>query len=189
MLGWPTRFLSDNAKAFRHVLADALGALGIAAGHSRPYHPQTNGKVERFHQTLKKWLAAQPAAEDLEDLQAQLDIFRFIYNHQRPHRSIGRRFPAQIWAQAPKSGPADQPLGAPTHINTSRVHNGTVRTGRRYQMSIGATHNAPPPPIIRTGAHCHVFIDGHLARQLTINPDRDHQPLHDRPGRPPHHLP
>ena len=59
-LGWPSWFLSDNAKAFRETLAGALGAMGIRAGHSRPYHPQTNGKVERFHQTLKQWLAKQP---------------------------------------------------------------------------------------------------------------------------------
>jgi transposase InsO family protein len=60
VIGWPARFLSDNATPFRHVLADALGRLGVAAGHSRPYHPQTCGKVERFHQTLKRWLCAQP---------------------------------------------------------------------------------------------------------------------------------
>ena len=71
VLGWPARFLSDNAKAFRSVLADALRHVGVAAGHSRPYHPQTCGKVERFHQTLKRWLAAQPPAATIDELQAQ----------------------------------------------------------------------------------------------------------------------
>ena len=55
-LGWPERFQSDNANTFRGVLANALRPLGVAAAHSRPSHPQTNGKVERFHQTAQKWL-------------------------------------------------------------------------------------------------------------------------------------
>jgi len=184
-LGWPAWFLSDNARAFRHVLAAALAELGVAAGHSRPYHPQTNGKVERFHWTLKKRLAARPPAHNLDQLQTELDLFRFIYNHQRPHRSISRRRPAQAWTDAPKSGPANRPLGGPTRLNTSRVHNGTVRTGRRYQLSIGAAHNGALALIIRTGTNCHVFINGRLVRALTINPERDHQPLNDRTGRPP----
>ena len=54
VLGWPERILSDNARAFRNVLTDALADLGIGASHTRPRQPQSNGKVERFHQTLKK---------------------------------------------------------------------------------------------------------------------------------------
>jgi transposase InsO family protein len=184
-LGWPARFLSDNAKAFKHVLADALAQLGIAAGHSRPYHPQTNGKVERFHQTLKKWLAKQPPAATLDELQAQLDWFRHLYNHQRPHRGIGRRFPAQVWADAPKTGPADRPLGAPTTIHTGTVTtNGTIDAGRRYMISLGAAHRGQPTLTVITGTACHVFIAGRLARKLTLDPTRRVQPLYHRPGHP-----
>ena len=68
-LGWPARFQSDNASIFRHVLADALRPLGVAAAHSRPQHPQTNGKVERFHQTEHKWLAAHEPVDTIADLQ------------------------------------------------------------------------------------------------------------------------
>jgi transposase InsO family protein len=184
VLGWPARFLSDNAPAFRHVLAQALAPLGVGSGHSRPYHPQTNGKVERFHRTLKQWLAARPAATDLPELQTQLDEFRFFYNHHRPHRSLRRATPAAVWANAPKSGPADRPLAPPSRISTSRVHNGIVWAGRRAQISIGAAHNGNDALIITTGTACHVFVDGRLARALTLNPDRVHQPLHPRPGRP-----
>jgi transposase InsO family protein len=183
ILGWPTRFLSDNAKAFRHVLADALGGLGVAATHSRARHPQTNGKVERFHQTLKRWLAKQPAAETLEELQAQLDVFRFIYNHQRPHRSIGRQHPAEIWTTAPKSGPATRPLGTRTHLYQGIVNGGTLRLGSAWRISLGAAHNHQRALAIVTGHHCHVFVNGRLARALTLNPDRVDQPLHPRPGR------
>ena len=184
VLGWPARFLSDNATAFRHVLANALGKLGIRAGHSRPYHPQTCGKVERFHQTLKTWLAAQPAVETIEELQAQLDLFRWIYNHQRPHRAIDRRFPADVWAAAPKSGPADQPIGTPTTTSTVTVSGGRVATGN-CRISVGAAYNELPATIVITAGTCHVFIGGRHIRRLTIDPTKRNQPLYDKPGPPP----
>jgi transposase InsO family protein len=185
VIGWPERILSDNATAFRHTLADALAHLGIAAGHSRPYHPQTCGKVERVHQTLKQWLAKQPAAATIEELQTQLDQFKLIYNHQRPHRSIGRRFPADVWTDTPKSGPADQPITTPTHTWTSTVSSGHARAGRRYRISVGSNHNGQTATVVITGTTCHVFINGQLIRQLTINPNKDNQPRYTQPGRPP----
>ena len=184
ILGWPARFLSDNAKAFRHVLADALAELGIASRHARAYHPQTNGKVERFHQTLKRWLAKQPAAGTLEELQTQLDLFKLVYNHHRPHRSIGRQRPADVWDTAPKSGPADRALGSTSRIYTGIINDGKLRLAKKWRISIGASHNHQRALAIVTGTACHVFIDGRLARALTLNPDRVDQPLHDRPGRP-----
>ena len=185
VLGWPTRFLSDNAKAFRHILAEALAHLGIASSHSRPHHPQTNGKVERFHQTLKKWLAQQPRAATLDHLQSQLDAFRYLYNHHRPHRSIGRQKPAQVWTQAPKSGPADRPLGAPTTVHHSIVVNGAISVRRRWSIALGAAHNTETALTVITGTACHVFINGRLVRHLTLDPTRRHQRLHPRPSRPP----
>jgi transposase InsO family protein len=184
VLGLPQRFLSDNAKAFREVLADALAQLGVAASHSRPYHPQTNGKVERFHQTLKKWLHHQPRAVTLEELQAQLDAFRHLYNHQRPHRSIDRNFPADTWARAPKSGPADRPLTTTTATWTSTVSNGMAWAGNRYRITIGHAHNGSQATTVLTGTNCHIFINGQLIRALTIDPTRQHQRLYDQPGRP-----
>jgi transposase InsO family protein len=183
--GWPTRFLSDNAKAFRHGLADTLRHLGIAAGHSRPYHPQTCGKVERFHQTLKRYLSAQDPPRTIDDLQEQLDAFVDLYNHHRPHRSLDRQFPAVVWHQTPKSGPATTPLGAPTSTHHVVVaSNGVVAAGSRYMISLGAAHRDRPVTIVITGPHAHVFSDGKLLRALTLDPTRRVQPLHDRPGRP-----
>lgn len=184
VVGWPARFLSDNARAFRHVLADALGPMGIAAGHSRPYHPQTNGKVERFHQTLKRWLDKQPAAATITELQMQLDMFRLIYNHQRPHRSLDRRVPAAVWIDAPKSAPNDRPIGTPTEIHHGTVRDGQLHINRRYRITLGVAYNQQRGLAVITGTRCHVFIDGQLIRALTLNPDRRSQALHDRPGRP-----
>lgn len=183
--GWPARFLSDNAKAFRHGLADALAALGIAAGHSRPYHPSTCGKVERFHQTLKKRLATR-RTRSLASLQAELDEFRRVYNHERPHDSLGQQFPAHVWATTPKSGPAGHPLTPKTRIHTTVVSNGQAWAGPKLTITIGAAYNGLTATTVVTGTTAHVFVDAKLARQLTINPNKRTQPLHDRPGRPAH---
>ena len=182
-LGWPTRIQSDNATTFRYVLADALRSVGVAAAHSRPNHPQTNGKVERFHQTEQKWLAAQTPAGSLDDLQMLLDLFRAYYNHERRHRGIGRQIPAEVWAAAPKAGPADRPLRAPSTVFHSGVTNGVVGV-TRYAISVGATHNGKRALTVITGPACHVFIDGRLVREFTLDTSRRVQPIHDRPGRP-----
>jgi transposase InsO family protein len=185
ILGWPARFLSDNANAFRHVLADAVRHLGVAAHHSRPFHPQTCGKVERFHQTLKKWLDKQPFAATIEELQAQLDLFRLIYNQQRPHRAIGRRYPADVWCDAPKSGPADHPLGTPTRTWQATVVGGRVSAGQHYRISVGTAYERLPATIVLTDTTCHVFAAGRHIRRLTINPNQRNQPINTPPPRRP----
>jgi transposase InsO family protein len=183
-LGWPQRFWSDNARAFTGTLARALRPLGVAASHTRPYSPSSNGKVERFHQTVQKWLAKQPPAVTVAQLQDQLNWFRIIYNTQRPHRALGRRFPADVWTAAPKSGPADRPLGTPTTVHDSVIHGCRCYTSR-YAISVGAVYNGQRALTVITGTACHVFIDGRLIRHLALNPDRRMQPLYDRTGRPP----
>lgn len=182
--GWPQRFLSDNAKAYKIRLADAVGTLGVDHRHGRSYHPQTQGKVERFHQTLQKWLHARPTAATLDQLQTQLDDFCVIYNNQRPHRAIGRKTPADVYAQTPKTGPSNRPIGTPTSIHRVTIHNGAAYINKRYSITIGAAHNQQQATVIITGLSCHIFIAGHLIRHLQLDPTRRHQPLYDRPGRP-----
>lgn len=181
--GWPEWVLSDNGKMFGPAFASNLAAIGVGIGHSRPYHPQTCGKVERFHQSQKKWLAAHDPAATIPELQQLLDEFVDYYNTQRPHRSLGRRTPHDVWNTTPRSGPASQPLGRPTVVHHNLVYDGVVWAGR-YRVALGAEHNGHQATIITTGTRCHVFINGRLARELTINPDRANQPLHPRPGRP-----
>src|SRR5262245_46713562 len=90
----PASFLSDNAAIFsgssrggKVAIELELERLGIEVKHSTPYHPQTCGKVERLHQTLKRYLRQQPPAPSLTHLQLQLDAFRQYYNQHRPHRA------------------------------------------------------------------------------------------------------
>ncbi len=183
--GWPERVWSDNAKAFKETLATALAALGVEAGQTRPYHPQGNGKAERFHQTVQKWLNARPPAVSITHLQTQLDEFRHVYNTQRPHRQIGRRFPADVWRDAPKSGPSATPLGIPTLVAVNNVNNGRCSIGIDHLVTIGAKYNGQQALTVTTGDTCHVFIDGHLVRQLTIDRTRRTQPLYKQSGQPP----
>jgi transposase InsO family protein len=182
--GWPARFLSDNAKEFCSGLASALRPLGVDSSHSRPFHPQTCGKVERFHHTLHKWLWARPRVGTLDELQIQLDQFRTIYNHHRPHRSLGRQIPAQVFAATPKDGPAGRPLGEPTTIHRVKISGGTVSIGQRLLISVGAKYTGEIATVIITGSACHVFVAGRLIRQLTLDHNRRVQPIYDRRGRP-----
>jgi transposase InsO family protein len=111
--GRPERLLTDNGAVFTGAyrgrgwvaLEREAIACGIRLGHSKPYHPQTCGKVERLHQTLKKWLARQPRVGSVTELQTQLDVFRGYYNTQRPHRALHRRTPATAWAARPRAIP------------------------------------------------------------------------------------
>jgi hypothetical protein len=168
--------VSDNARAFTGTLATAVAPLGVAASHTRPYSPPSNGKVERFHQTVRRWLAKQPPAATIAELQAHLDLFRLHYNTRRPHRALQRRFPADVWAAAPKSGPADRPLTTPTSVHHSTIHAAKAYAGR-YAISVGRAHDGRRAVTVITSTNAHVFIDGHLIRHLTLDPSRRTQPL------------
>jgi transposase InsO family protein len=149
--GWPAATLTDNAAVYtsrftggRNGFEYLLAWLGIRQKHGLPGHPQTQGKVERFQQTLKRWLARQTPAPGLAALQAQLDAFRARYNEQRPHRAIGRRTPAAAYAAAPKVHPVGR--GAPGHF---RLRYDTTdgkgamtlrRGGRMHHLKVGTAH-------------------------------------------------
>jgi transposase InsO family protein len=78
----------SGGKGGRNGLENELRRLGITQINSTPNHPTTCGKIERFHQTLKKWLTKEPRAATIAELQNQLDNFVDEYNHRRPHRSL-----------------------------------------------------------------------------------------------------
>lgn len=182
-VGLPERFWTDNAKAFRHTVADALAVFDVVASHTRPRHPHSNGKAERFHQTVQLWLSKQSRATTVAELQHQLDLFRLHYNTLRPHRALNRACPADVWHAAPKTGPIARPVDQITTVHHSHVTGGICNAGR-YRISIGAIHNQQRALTIITGTRAHVFVNGQLARQLDINPDQQHQTLHTRRGRP-----
>ena len=127
--GIPALSLTDNGlvytgrlRAFEAAFETNLRALGTHTINSTPAHPQTCGKIERFWQTLKKWLRARPAPATLEELNELLAQFRDYYNHQRPHGPSTQLPPPKPSSRpkkpAPLSGPcphrcpsADTPSG------------------------------------------------------------------------------
>ena len=142
-LGLPASLLTDNGAIFtaesrggRCAMETLLLALGVTYKHGRPYHPQTQGKVERFHQTLKRWLAKQGEPADLAALQALLDRFRAYYNQVRPHRAIGRRTPAEAFAAREKAGP-NRPVLPAGHYRLRRDRlDSAGKVSLRYQSRL-----------------------------------------------------
>lgn len=139
-----TSRFTGGTNAFEHFLA----ALGITQKNGSPGHPQTQGKIERFHQTLKNWLRAQPQASTLEELQHQLNQFQKIYNQQRPHRALGRRTPDQAYNQGIKASPTLPPKENAWRIRHDHVDkDGKVsyrRAGKMHHLGIGRKHRHTP---------------------------------------------
>ena len=139
-----TRF--SGGRGGRNGLETELRRLGITQKNGKPNHPQTQGKVERFQQTAKKWLRAQhPQPATITQLQGLLDAFTTAYNTERPHRSLPQRAtPATAYATRPKAGPGDRSADAHDrvrHDKISRAGNVTLRTGGRlHHIGIGRTY-------------------------------------------------
>jgi transposase InsO family protein len=190
-IGMPSGCLSDNGLAFSGRLRGFevafeinLRDVGVRAITSAPYHPQTCGKVERFQQTLKKWLRNQPAVATLGELQTQLDQFRGYYNHQRPHRAIGRVTPAERLHRSPRLQPTAQPAHAlQRHVDTIVDVSGVIEL-RRWRIGIGVDYARQPAEVYLDGTHANVFINGNLVRHLKLNPEREYQPTGRKRGGP-----
>jgi transposase InsO family protein len=150
--GPPASTLTDNGRVYtarfgggRNAFEYLLPILGVRQKNGSPGHPQTQGKIERFHQTLKRWLAARPAAQNIPILQHQLDLFRDQYNEQRPHRALGRQTPGHAYRATPKALPATN--GHPPghyRLRYDRLdHRGKMsirRAGRMHHLHAGTTH-------------------------------------------------
>lgn len=193
--GVPLGQLSDNGlnfsgklRGFEVLFEIELRAIGVVPKTSRAYHPQTCGKVERFQQTLKKWLRRQPLAATLEALQAQIDAFVAYYNHQRPHRGIGRVTPAERWASTPPAINLGVALPGPAQVSTAIVDSGGTATIGYYRIGVGYQWRGHTATIHHDDTHAAVFIDHKLIRALTLNPNRRYQPTGRPPGRSPKSL-
>jgi transposase InsO family protein len=115
-VGLPHEVLSDNGPAFgsggvwRLSKLDAmLLRLGIRPTHGRPYHPQTQGKVERFHGTLQQEVGPDLYAPTLEEAEQRLEQFRTFYNWQRPHQALDQKFPGSLYRPSLRPRPSALP--------------------------------------------------------------------------------
>ena len=186
--GTPAAVLTDNGAIYtagpcggKVVLETELERLGIRSKHSQPYHPQTCGKVERFHQTQKKYLAKQPPARSLDALQEQLDRFAAYYNTARPHRALGRRTPQEVYDAKIKARPA---AAQATHfrVRYDKVdHHGSLTLrydSKLHHIGMGARHRGRPVVLLIADRDIRVVTveGGELLRHLTLDPNRDYQP-------------
>jgi transposase InsO family protein len=201
--GAPASTLTDNGMVFttrlsggrggRNAFETELRRLGIVQKNSRPNHPTTCGKVERFQQTLKAWLHAQPnQPATIAELQALLDTFVELYNTRRPHRSLPQRStPAVAYAARPKATPGNR--GDDTHyrVRHDRVAAGgnvTLRLdGRLHHIAIGRRHTGLRIIMLIADLDVHVIdaATGEVLRTLTIDPTRRYHGTGRPPGPPP----
>jgi transposase InsO family protein len=199
--GYPTSTLTDNGMVYtvrfasrpggRNHLEHELRRLNIVQKNSRPNHPTTCGKVERFQQTLKKWLRAQPVQPStITELQALLDTFAGEYNHRRPHRSLPHRAtPATAYTARPKAAPgADRSSDTHDRVRHDKINKaGTVTlriAGQLRHIGVGRTYAGTYVILLVHDLHVRVVnaATGELLRDLLIDPRRDYQPTRRPPG-------
>jgi transposase InsO family protein len=195
--GLPVAVLSDNGLVFTarfvggiNAFETHLAAHGITKINSTPWHPQTCGKVERWQQTLKRFLTGQPPASSLRQLQQQIDTFVDEYNHRRPHRSHGKRTPAAVYQSRPKASPDNQPdsIERIRHDRVDALGKLTLRrAGKLHHIGLGVSHAHTPVLMLIQDLHIRVVnqITGELLRELVLDPTRDYQATGRRKRRKP----
>jgi hypothetical protein len=183
--GVPYMVLSDNSLAFtgkhhnRVVLVEKnLARLGIQLITARRHHPQTCGKNERGHQTLQRWLAAQPQAATLVELQALLDRYQTLYNN-RPHQGLD-----------PNQTPLERRLATTRHPRTpgeavtTFVRHCTVKAGGYlswdgHHIGVGKQLGGRTLLVFATGDHLIIFYKHYLVRELDLDRSRRYQRLRE----------
>jgi Integrase core domain len=168
-------------------------AFGTAEPNSRPNHPTTCGKIERFQQTLKAWLRAQldqPAT--IGQLQALLDVFVDLYNNRRPHRSLPQRCtPTVAYHARPKAAPGNRANDTHFRVRHDRVsHGGNVtlrHDGHLHHINIGRAHTGTRIILLIADLDVRIIhaTTGEVLRHLTLNPDRHYHGTGRPPGPPP----
>ena len=184
--GLPERMLMDNGSpwgndpAHQHTpLTVWLLRLSIAVTHSRPYHPQTQGKDERFHRSLKVEVLAQRVFADFERMQYRFDEWRYCYNHVRPHEALSMQVPASRFQPSSRSFPEQLPpieYGATDQVR--KVQTDGKISFRHREFRIGKAFRGYPVALRPTTADgvYDVYFATHRISQVDLN-----QP----PNRPP----
>ncbi|MGV9825110.1 MULTISPECIES: IS481 family transposase [unclassified Gordonia (in: high G+C Gram-positive bacteria)] len=194
--GFPSSTLTDNGSIYTSRFTKGhndferlLASLCIIQKNGHPGHPQSQGKIERFHRTLKLWLHTQPAAPTITDLQTQLDSFATIFNTRRPHRALRHvTTPTIAYHALPKAHPAAD------HLDHFRLRHDTVdqfgkltlrHASRLHHLGIGRQHAATPVLILVTTTVIVVARTDHrIIASHHIDPDRNYWPNQQKnPGR------
>ena len=185
--GTPFSTLTDNGNVYtarfvkgKNGFEYLLSELEIVQKNGSPAHPQTQGKIERFHQTLKKWLSQQSSAEDLKELQRQLDEFRNVYNTQRPHRALEMKTPQQSYEATIKATPKQAKDKDHYRVRYDSVdQTGRLslrRAGKMHHLGVGVKHR--DKKVIMIVDHIKVIVvekrTGEVLSKHEIIPSRDY---------------
>lgn len=183
----PQSTLTDNGRVFtarfgngRNAFEYKLHELGILQKNSSPNHPQTQGKVERFHQTLKLHLAQKPKATSVAMLQLQLNYFRDRYNNDRPHKALNGKTPAFAYQARPKASPDGLSRFDHNRTRVDKVDTtGKVtlrRAGQLHHLGVGRAHTGTAVAFFVAETHVSVINPAtgeHLSEHL-IEPERNY---------------
>lgn len=191
--GAPRQLISDNGLQFRSRkgqkpvhFQEKLSALGIRQLNSRPRHPQTCGKLERYHRTFKEYYADHGPAPSIEVLQDLCDAFRWHYNHERPHRSLQQQTPANVYNISRKASPLDsrRVRSAPRVLKVSSA--GSVNF-RKRKINVGQAYTGELVRIVEGPENViiHHAGTGEILRQLVLGPVGTYHGSGAKRGRPP----
>src|SRR3990170_175485 len=181
--------LTDNGciftAAYRYgysAMESELFHLGIDYKHSRPYHPQTCGKVERFHQTMKKFLRRNGPYATIAELQAAVNRFVTYYNEVRPHRAKGRKPPKSAFDSRDKARPIKR---EGVFTRELRVRHDVVDAhgvvtirykSKLHHIGMGRALKGTRIVLLVAGRNIRVIDrDGQLLRDFELDPKRDYQ--------------
>jgi transposase InsO family protein len=171
--GLPQRMLMDNGSCWGRVdsaytvLEVGLLRLGVAVTHGRPYHPQTQGKTERFHRTMRLEALGSTVFADLAHCQSVLDDFRHLYNHLRPHDALDLDTPASRYQPSHRSwSPPLPPIEYPPGDLIRRVGQAGFLSFRGQRFHVGRAFTGQPLAL-RPTTHHHLwtvhFLHHHVA--------------------------
>ena len=189
--GFPASMLTDNGGIFtaqfrngRCGFETELTTLGIGIKHGKPYHPQTQGKIERFHKTLKRWLRKRDLATSIAELQGQIDSFVRYYNEERPHSARGMVPPRTAYEALEKDAPDPDkyPMTPHTRVRHDKIDKTgvfTLRHGTKlHHVGIGRAHTGRRIIVLVCDLDIRVLSEeGELLRHLTLDPTKDYQPM------------
>ena len=177
--GLPDTILTDNGSPwgsdrthFYTPLTVWLMLLEVKVVHIRPYHPQTQGKEERFHRTLKKEVISTRQWRDLADCQRAFDEWRIVYNHDRPHESLSGDVPAEHSRPSLRSFPGPEPKQEyPSTAILRKVQQGGFISFRGVEYSVPKAFRGYQLRLIETGreGHFEVFFGRNLIKIIDID--------------------
>jgi transposase InsO family protein len=182
--GLPLRILADNGPPFGTAGTEAYSSLevwlmrlGIAVFHGRPRHPQTQGKDERFHRTLRLELLHDREFRDLAEAQREFDRWREVYNFVRPHQALALEPPAARYRPSPRTFPEQLPaLEYASDLKVSRVQADAEIRFHGRQFKVGKAFIGLPVAIrpTLTDGVFHLLFAHSVIRTIDLRPPLHH---------------